>query len=233
MADQIVKEAKTPADLERVARSRGLTVTESGLFARDEPIAALGPAPEVSDRAFELKDGELSGPMRVSRGLVIFSTSGQEASKLPALGDVKERAREDALRAKARELSQQRAAALGAEFKANFAAAAKAAGLVPKSTELVARGTAWPDAGISAAVDEAIFALPVDGVTAPITTDAGTVLARVVAREDAKADATAKDTLRQELLADRKSKFYTAYMNKARERLTVTVNPDAVKAVVG
>ena len=143
--------------------------------------------------------------------------------------------REDALRAKARDLSQQRAVALGAEFKANFAAAAKAAGLVPKTTELVARGTAWPDAGISAAVDEAIFALPVNGVTAPITTDAGTVLARVVAREDAKADAlaTAKDTLRQELLADRKSKFYTAYMNKARERLTVTVNPDAVKAVVG
>ena len=235
MADQIAKDAKTPADLERVARARGLTVTESGLFSRDEPIAALGPAPEVTNRAFELKDGELSGPMRVSRGLVIFSTSGQEASKLPALGDVKERVREDALRAKARDMSQKRAAALSAEFKANFAAAAKAAGLVPKTTELVARGTAWPDAGISAAVDEAIFALPVNGVTAPITTDAGTVLARVVAREDAKADAlaTAKDTLRQELLADRKSKFYTAYMNKARERLTVTVNPDAVKAVVG
>ena len=84
-------------------------------------------------------------------------------------------------------------------------------------------------------MDEAIFALPVNGVTAPITTDAGTVLARVVAREDANADAlaTAKDTLRQELLAERKSKFYTAYMNKARERLTVTVNPDAIKAVVG
>ena len=73
------------------------------------------------------------------------------------------------------------------------------------------------------------------GVTAPITTDAGTVVARVVAREDAKADAlaTAKETLRQELLAERKSKFYTAYMNKARERLKVTVNPDVVKAVVG
>ena len=215
--------------------SRGLAVTESGLFTRDEPIAALGPAPEVTHRAFELKDGELSGPVRVSRGLVIFSTSGQEASKLPALGDVKERVREDALRAKARDMSQKRAAALAAEFKANFAAAAKAAGLEPKTTELVARGTAWPDAGISAAVDEAVFALPVGGVTAPITTDAGTVLARVVAREEAKADAlaTAKDTLRQELLADRKSKFYTAYMNKARERLKVTVNPDAVKAVVG
>ena len=78
MADQIVKDAKTPADLERVARSRGLTVTESGLFARDEPIAALGPAPEVTNRAFELKDGELSGPMRVSRGLVIFQPAARK-----------------------------------------------------------------------------------------------------------------------------------------------------------
>ena len=187
-------------------------------------------------RAFELKDGEVAGPMRVSRGLVIFSTSGQEPSKLPALGEVKERVREDALRRKAREMSQQRARRRSAaEFKTNFAAAAKTAGLEPKTTELVARGTAWPDAGISAAVDEAVFALPVGGVTAPITTDAGTVVARVVAREEAKADAlaTAKETLRQELLAERKSKFYTAYMNKARERLKVTVNPDAVKAVVG
>jgi len=235
LADQIVKDARTPADLERVAKSRGLAVAESGLFTRDEPIAALGPAPEVSTRAFELKDGEVAGPVRVSSGLVIFSTSGQEPSKLPALGEVKERVREDALRHKAREMSQARAAALAAEFKTNFAAAAKAAGLEPKTTELVARGTAWPDAGISVAVDEAVFALPVGGVSAPVTTDAGTVVAHVVAREEAKADAlaTAKETLRQELLAERKSKFYTAYMNKARERLKVTVNPDAVKAVVG
>ncbi|MBK5299383.1 MAG: SurA N-terminal domain-containing protein [Vicinamibacteria bacterium] len=235
LADQIAKDARTPADLDRVASSRGLTVAESGYFTRDEPIAALGPAPDVTSRAFELKDGELAGPVRVSRGLVIFSTSGKEASKLPAPGDVKERVREDALRGKAREMSQKRAEGLAAEFKTDFAGAAKRAGLEPKATELVARGTAWPDAGISAGVDEAIFALPVGGVSAPITTDAGTVLARVVAREDAKADAlaTARDTLRQELLADRKSKFYTAYMNKARERLKVTVNPDVVKAVVG
>ena len=235
LAEQIAKDAKTAADLDRVAKSRGVTVTESGFFTPDEPIAGLGPAPEVTNRAFELKDGEVAGPVRVSRGLVIFSTIGTEPSKLPALADVKERVREDALRGKAREMSQKRAEALAAEFKTNFDGAAKSAGLEAKPTEFVARGTAWPDAGISPAVDEAVFALPVGGVTGPITTDAGTVVARVTAREDAKADAmaSAKDTLRQELLADRKSKFYTAYMNKARERLKVTVNPDVVKAVVG
>lgn len=234
-AEQIAREAKTAADLERVAKARGLAVAESGFFTRDEPIAALGPAPEVSNQAFELKEGEVAGPVRTPRGLVIFASSGAEASRLPALADVKERVREDATRAKARELSQQRAAALAANFKTDFAAAAKTAGLTPKASELVARGTAWPDAGISAAVDEALFALPVGGVSSPIVTDAGTVVARVVAREDAKAEAlsAARETLRQELLADRRSKFFTAYMDKARDRMTVTIDPEVVKAVVG
>jgi peptidyl-prolyl cis-trans isomerase D len=234
-AEQMARDAKTAADLDRVAAARGLKVAESGFFTRDEPIAALGPAPEISTRAFELGEGEVAGPVRTSRGPVIFATSGTEASKLPALAEVKERVREDATRARARELSQQRAAALAGDFSAGFASAAKAAGLDPKTTEMVARGTAWPDAGISPALDEAIFALPAGGVTAPIVTDAGTVVARVVEREEPKADAlgASKETLRQELLADRKSKFYSAYMNKARGRMKVTVNPDVIRQVVG
>ena len=234
-AEQIVSEAKTGADLERVATSRGLTVAESGFFTRDEPIAALGPAPEVTEQAFELEVGELGGPSRVSRGLVVFSPSGTEPSRLPALDEVKERVREDATRAKARELSQQRAASLAADFKAGFAAAAKSAGREIKTTEMVARGTAWPEAGISTALDEAIFALPVGGVSAPVSTDAGTVIARVVEREAPNAEtlASSRESLRQELLGERRSKFYSAYMNKARERLKITVNPDVVKAVVG
>jgi peptidyl-prolyl cis-trans isomerase D len=235
LAEQVVKDAGTGADLERVAKARGLTVAESGFFTRDEPIAALGPAPDVTARAFDLKPGEVGGPARISRGLVVFATTGEEAARVPTLAEVKERVREDAIRAKARELSQQRAAALAAEFTSNFAAAARSAGIAVKTTETVARGTTWPDAGVSAALDQAIFALPVGGVTAPVITDAGAVVARVVEREDAKPEAmaSARESLRQEMLAERKSKFYSAYMNKARERMRITVNPDVVRAVVG
>jgi peptidyl-prolyl cis-trans isomerase D len=235
LADQIAQQAKTAADLQQAAASRGLTVAESGFFTRDEPIASLGPAPEVTNRAFELKDDEVAGPVRVARGLVIFATSGKEDSKLPALADVKERVREDATRARARELSQARAATLAGDFAENFAGATKSAGLTPVTTELVARGTAWPNVGISAALDEALFALPAGGVSTPIVTDAGTVVARIVEREDAKADqlATSRESLRQELLAERRAKFFNAYMAKARTRLSITVNPDVVRQIVG
>lgn len=235
MADQIAQQARTAAELQQAAASRGLTVAESGFFTRDEPIAALGPAPEVTNRAFELNEGEVAGPVRVARGLVIFATSGREESKLPAFADVKERVREDAIRAKARELSQARARALAAEFTSNFAAAAKAAGLAPATTELVARGTAWPEVGVSPAVDEAAFTLAAGAVSAPVATDAGTVVLKVVEREAPAADqlASARDSLKQELLAERRAKFYNAYMAKARQRLSITINPDVVRQIVG
>jgi peptidyl-prolyl cis-trans isomerase D len=235
LGDQIAGELKTPADLDRVGKARGLTVAESGLFARDEPVAGLGPAPEVTTQAFDRKDGTVAGPVRVARGIVFFATTGRDASRVPALAEVKDRAREDAIRARARELSTTRAQGLAREFATNFAGAAKTAGLEPKSTELVARGTAWPDAGISTVLDDAIFALPAGGVTAPITTDAGTVIARVIERQDAKPEelAAGKASLRQELLADRKSKFYGAYMGKARDRMKIEINQDAIRQIVG
>ena len=49
---------KTPADLETAAKANGLTVQETGFFARDEPILGVGASPEMSARAFTLDDGE-------------------------------------------------------------------------------------------------------------------------------------------------------------------------------
>ena len=174
--------------------------------------------------------------MRVSRGLVIFSTSGQEASKLPALGDVKERVREDALRAKAREMSQTRAAALGDGVQGELRrrrqggrARAQDHGAGGARHGVARRGhqRGGGRGGLRAARGRRHRAR---SRPTPAPSWRASSPAK---RPSADALATAKETLRQELLADRKSKFYTAYMNKARERLKVTVNPDAVKAVVG
>src|SRR5919197_2438587 len=52
LAQALEKEISRPVDLDRVARANGLRVQESGLFARDEPIMGLGPAPEAAARAF-------------------------------------------------------------------------------------------------------------------------------------------------------------------------------------
>ncbi len=48
LAANLEKQISKPADLDKVAKAQGLTVQESGFFARDEPILGLGPSPEAA-----------------------------------------------------------------------------------------------------------------------------------------------------------------------------------------
>ena len=195
----------------------------------------IGPAPDVSEQAFTVKEGAVAGPLRTARGPVFLAGAGTQAPRMPALAEVKDRVKEDATRAKARELSRTRAEALAADFKSDFAAAAKKAGLEVKATELVARGSTLPEVGPSTAVDTAAFALPAGSVTAPIATDAGTVFARVVEKQDVKAAdiAAGKDAVRTDLQAERRTRFFSAYMLKARDKMKTQINQELVRRVVG
>ena len=94
---------------------------------------------------------------------------------------MKDRVRDEVIKQKARDMSRQKAAALAAKLKgaADFEAAAKAAGVEPKTTELITRDAPIPDLGIAPEVLDAAFALPVGAVSDPITTDAGTVVFKV------------------------------------------------------
>ena len=235
LADTLAKEISAPGDLDKAAKTHGLTVQESGFFTRDEPIMGIGPSAEVAEQAFTAKDGTVAGPIRTPRGPVFLTVVGTEAPRIPALAEVKDKVKEDAIRAKARDLSRTRAEALAADFKSDFTAAAKKAGLEVKTTELVARGSTLPVIGQSAAVDAAAFALPTGGVTAPILTDAGTVIARVIEKPDLKPEdlSGAKDGLRAELRNERRNRFFSAYMLKARDKIKTEINQDLVRRVVG
>jgi peptidyl-prolyl cis-trans isomerase D len=235
LGDTLAKEIKSPADLDKAAAAHGLKVQESGFFTRDEPIMGIGPSPEVSEQAFTAKEGTVAGPLRTARGPVFLTVVGTQAPRIPALAEVQEKVKEDAVRAKARDLSRTRAESLAADFKNDFTAAAKKAGLEVKTTELVARGSTLPVVGPSAAVDAAVFALPTGSVTAPVATDAGTVIARVVEKPDLSPQdlAAAKDGLRTDLQNERRNRFFSAYMQKARDKFKAEINQDLVRRVVG
>ena len=96
-AEEVAKEIKVPADLDKVAKARGWKVEETGFFAADEPILALGASPQVSAEIFALKEGDVSRPLRVGRGYAIAAMSGRQDPALPKLDDVKDRVRTDVL----------------------------------------------------------------------------------------------------------------------------------------
>ncbi len=236
LAATLEQEIKSPKDLDQVAKARSLTVQESGFFQRDEPIAGLGFAPEAAARVFELKEGEVSGAVRVSRGQAFLALVGKQAPYVPKLEEVRDRVREDVVRQKAKDLAREQAVTVSAELKKapDFAKAAKAAGFEVKTTELVARQSAIPDIGVSDAVDRAAFSLAQGAVSDPITTDNAIAIVRVVERKDVTPSelGDARERFKAELLAERRNRFFSSYMVKAKQRMKIEVNQETLNRVL-
>jgi len=234
LADELDGRINNPGDLESVARARGLTVNESGPFAREEPISGLGMAPAVAERAFEMKQGEVSDALRTPQGFAFITVTGIQPDRLPELEEVRARVREDLVASRAADTARERAAALAPKLKTgNFEGAAKAAGLEVRTTDQITRGAPIADVGVSPAIDAVAFSLPVGQVSDPIRTENGAAIVRVLDRQEAKPEeiAAARQQLRQELLNERRNRFYSAYMEKAREKMRIQRN-DAVLAQV-
>jgi peptidyl-prolyl cis-trans isomerase D len=236
IAEEVGQRMRSPNDFEAIARPRGLTIGDTPFFAEDEPIAGIGMAPAVADRAFEMREGEVSEAIRTPQGYAFITVLGTQDAYLPQVDEVASRVRDDLLRQKALDAARQRAAELAGPLKAgDFNAAAKGAGLEVQNTELITRGAPIGTIGPNPAIDAAAFALPSGGVSEPIQTDEGAVIVKVLEREEPSADqlAETRHELKDELLNQRKNQFYASYMNKARERMRIDINRGVLAALLG
>jgi peptidyl-prolyl cis-trans isomerase D len=236
LADQVAGELKKPADFDTVARARGLQGGESGLFLQDEPvIAGIGSSPQVAQTAFSIKEGEVSESLRTSQGYAFITVTGKQDPYIPKLDEVKTKVRDDVLKQKAIDAARQKAASINAALKSgDFEKAAKAAGLDVKTTELITRGAPIGET-VSPALEAAAFSLPQGGVSDPVVTDTGAAILKVVERKDIAADELAKqkDSLKNEILNERKNKFFAAYMTKARQKMKININRETIAQIVG
>ena len=234
IAEEIGKSITTPADLDRVAKERGLTVGDSGLFAREEPLMGLGFAPAVATEAFTLEQGKVSGSIATNQGFAFLTVTEIKPSYVPPVTEVAAKVREDVVRTKALEVAQQRAAGLS-KATGNFAAAARAAGATVASTDFIARGSALPTVGVNQRMDDLAFAQKPGGVTAPVATDGAVAVAQVKERQDISKEGLAGEgeRLRQELTSLRTGSFFEAYMAKARTKMQIEYNAATIQSITG
>ena len=237
LGQSLEKQISKPSDLDSVAKANGLQVQETGLFARDEPILGLGASPAASARAFDLKDGEVSGQIRTPRGVVFETVTGKQDAYIPKLDEVKERVREVVTTQKAGDVARLKAAEAARKLKgaADFEKAAKAAGLEPNTTEFIARGAPIGDLGLAQEISDASFKLPKGAVSDPLPTEAGVAIIKVVDKQESTSTeiAAQKDNFREELLSERRNRFFSAYMVRAKQKMRIEVNRQALQRVVG
>ncbi len=233
----IAAEVSTPEELERAAAARGLELQESGFVAAGEPILGLGFAPRVSAEAFQMEEG-VAGPIQTPTGPAFVTVVGRQEPIIPPLADVRDDVRRDVLRRKALEHARQRAdeAVAALQGSDDFRTAAEGAELTVATSELIARGAAFPGVGVSPALERTAFALPVAGVSGVVETGGDALaVAHLVEREDVTTEqiAEARDALRAELLENRQNEFYSSYMSQVQQRLSIDIDYEALDLAVG
>jgi peptidyl-prolyl cis-trans isomerase D len=235
-ATELAADIEDASDLDAVAKEAGLMVTESEYFGAQDPIPGLGPAPAIAAAAFELEDNGVEGPLTSPRGPVFIALVDRRDPHVPAFDQVKDRVRDDAIRARATELSRQRASQIAAALKnaGNFTAAAKAQGFEAKETQLMPRESPLPDVGVSPEVDKVAFSLPAGAVSDPVTTNDATVIVRVVERDEVTPQEllTGKESFREQLLSERRNRFFSSYMANAKERMEIQINDDVIRRML-
>lgn len=212
--------------LEDAAKELGLPVQKSAPLARgaaEPPLAS----PQLSARAFELKVGETAHePFFVGPGDQAFiSLVEVQAPRVPALSEVQAEVKADIARERSAEAARVRAAQLRTlAEKDGLEKAATASGLVRKETpQLVGRGDALGELGLTPAIEQAVYDAPVGTLSEPVAIEGGYALVRATEREafDAAAFAKEKDALTGSLRDQRKKQMFRAYMTQARQRFPV------------
>lgn len=205
-----------------------VTSNVTPFFERDGFIQGLGRDPELMAEVAGAKEGFIGGPRRTPRGWILYRVAqvrkaGQspfEEVKAQALEAVK---REKAAAACAQELEARRASLVGADLQV---VATSIGGRVEKFGDH-RRGMAISGVGMSQALDETVFATPVNGLSSVVKiADRGAVVVRVTAVKLADPVQLEKDraSLRDGLVQTEVQRLQQSLLSEAKGKQNVTIN---------
>ena len=234
-ADAVAAALRAGRSLQEAAGEQGFTVQKSAPLGRGDVQPPLA-SPPLLARAFELKKGEAShDALAVANGYAFIAVDDIHPTKMPELKDVQDKVRADAIAEKAFAKARAIAADLRARAERDgLEKAAASLGLVRKQSDaLVPRGQPLGDLGGGAAVEMAVYSLPVGGLSEPVRTPAGWAIVRVLEKKDYDLAAFEKEkaALTAGLTEERRGQLFRAYMQEARKRFPVLRRPDALRRV--
>ena len=223
-ADQISaairKSNKT--SLDDLAKQYSLVVGETRPVGATDPLLELGNSTDVKDAIFRLRAGELSLPIRTDRGYVVLSLKSVLPAHPATVEEVRDKIIAELKREKAAELARNKSDELIRRARAGekFDTVAKALGLEPKTSDLLARDGSIPGAASGKQLSPA-FNLKSGGVGAPLNLGQNWLVYRVAEKQEPNlADfEKQKKELTESVLQSKRSLAFEAFRTALEERL--------------
>ncbi len=218
------KLAQQASSFEGTAGELGYQVVDTGFIAKGEPLGSLGALPQAAEEIFRLKPTEYSGAITSSEGAVFVQTTEVKATEPSPLPAVKDRVKEDLVKARAAERARATARELTAAGAEGFKAAADKKKLEVKSTGTFTRASAPPE--FNDEIKKTIFSRRAGELLGPLDAADGVVVIRLIKHgpETAEETALAKARLKNDLLRRKQEEAFDALMRRLQRAASIEQN---------
>lgn len=223
-ADTLYQNIKS-GDLQLVAGKLGVKTSETGLFTLATPPPVLATEKALLQKAFELKAGELGGPIETAKGIYIFKVKEKKPAELLPLAQVRGTVEQQVRAIKAAELAKQKAVEAQKQL-----GSPNLSGLKLQTTPAFgynAKGE-LPGIGASQPLMEAVFKLTaaVPALSEPMLIGNRWYAVRLKQRTAAAEGdfAGQKEAIKQRMLPQRQEEALRAWLKERREKAKIVIN---------
>lgn len=208
----------------------GVSFFESEPFARNEPVAGIGPSPQFTAAAFSLEPDQSSGVVELGQAWAVLNLVRIDEPRIPELDEVRPQVRASFVRDRALDLAGERLQ----QGKASVADRSSLDNLAEKldlevvSTEPFNRQDGVPALGSATELVDAALSASSGSVIGPFETSQGAVLAVVTERTefDRTAYAEAREATEQRLRDEQASRLMESLLLRRQQMAEIDYSPD-------
>jgi peptidyl-prolyl cis-trans isomerase D len=229
-ADEMRPALQGAKDFMADGKRLGLTPVEATLAKVERPLMVGGPDP-LEEAAFSLSVGGVSAPVKTPAGWVVLKSIEAIPAGVPPLAEIRDKVAAAVKRQKAEALGLERAKQLATDGKAaDLQTVGKKAGA--QTGETVRFSRAKPAERLPGDAQLAALQTPAGQVTAPVKTPQGYYVLKVLERAAPNMSELAadRDRLSKEVLSQKQSQAWEAWVNGARANAKVETFAGATRA---
>jgi peptidyl-prolyl cis-trans isomerase D len=209
-----------------------VVLNQSPPFSVGEAIAGASDGPELADAAFASSVGEITGPVAVPRGWIVWQLAEVRVAGIPPLEDVRTEVEQKLRRERAVELATDQGRQLAERWRGGEDGSTLAAEYGSNVTEARQhrRGQLVGTLGVMPGLDGAVFTASEEEVLGPIVAGVagGVVVAKVNTLDlvDPVELSSSRDDLRARLMTERGAQLMRSIVNERRRDTVVTIDDE-------
>jgi len=229
-AEEAFFRAYETRDLRGYATDQGMDVKTTELFGRTERIDEVSGNLQFNDHAFSLQEDEVSMPLGIGDDIYILKVVRREPPRVPAFEEVRDRVREEVLRAKALEKAEALAGEMieGVKQGTPLAELASSKKLAVEETGYFERSRNFiPKIGPAQVVGDSIFSLSPEHPLLEDVVSYGGMFFVIALKDEQKADMSQfeseKDDYARRLYASKQGQILQRWLENLRQGAKIKI----------